>query len=189
MAFRGRWEGESERGNFRYFVEWKSEFESALKKHLQTAPRNAMYLSPAIQNELIECCAIDIRETLLKKIKEAKFFSVLADESVDISGTQQMSICIRYVSDKDTKTEIREDFLGFCPLPKQDAVTISEAILRQLTEMGLEASLLRGQGYDGASTMSGQISGVQTRIQEQYSRAVYTHCRTHALNLDVQIFL
>lgn len=150
-----------------------------------------MYLSPAIQNELIECCAIDIRETLLKEVKEAKFFSVLADESVDISGTQQMSICIRYVSDKDTRTEIREDFLGFCPLPKQDAATISHAILRQLTEMGLEVNLLRGQGYDGASTMRGRVSGVQARIQEQYSRAVYTHCRSHALNLvvDVQISL
>ncbi|KAM3872221.1 regulator of telomere elongation helicase 1 [Diretmus argenteus] len=97
----------------------------------------------------------DIRETLLTKVKEAKFFSVLADESMDISGTEQMSICIRYVSDKDKSTEIREDFLGFCPLPKQDAATISEAILRQLTEMNLDPSFLRGQGYDGASTMSG----------------------------------
>lgn len=67
--------------------------------------------------------------------------SVLADESVEISGTQQRSICIRYVSDKDTRTEIREDFLGFCLLSKQYAANISHTILRQLTEMGLEVNL------------------------------------------------
>ncbi|KAJ8333395.1 hypothetical protein SKAU_G00414030 [Synaphobranchus kaupii] len=127
----------------------------------------------------------DIRETLLTKVKDAKYFSLLADESMDISGTQQMSICICYVTGTGEKTEISEDFLGFCPLPKQDAATITEAILRQLTEMGLQASFLRGQGYDGASTMSGQVSGVQTRIQQLYPRAVYTHCRSHALNLVV----
>ncbi|KAM3843293.1 52 kDa repressor of the inhibitor of the protein kinase-like [Diretmus argenteus] len=187
IAFRGRWdsEGGNETGNFHHFIDWKAEFDSTLKRHLQTAPKNAMYLSPRTQNELIQCCADDIRETLLTKVKEAKFFSVLADESMDISGTEQMSICIRYVSDKDKSTEIREDFLGFCPLPKQDAATISEAILRQLTEMNLDPSFLRGQGYDGASTMSGHVSGVRTRIQEQYPRAVYTHCRSHALNLVV----
>lgn len=88
MVFWVSWEGESETGNFRHYVDWKSEFDSTPKNHLQTAPKNAMYLSPAIQNELIECCAIDIRETLLKEVKEAKFFSVLADESVDISRCQ-----------------------------------------------------------------------------------------------------
>lgn len=72
---------------------------------------------------------------------------------MDISGTQQMSICIRDVCDKDMSSEIKEDFIGFCPLPKQDAATISQAILK-LTEKGLEASFLRGQGYDEASTIS-----------------------------------
>lgn len=74
VAFPGSWEGESEAGNFHHFVDWKSEFESTLKIFLQTAPKNPMYLSPAIQNELLECCANDIRETLLEEIKDATFF-------------------------------------------------------------------------------------------------------------------
>lgn len=33
--------------------------------------------------------------------------------------------------------------------------------------------------------MSGRLSGVQKRIQELQPRALYTHCRSHALNLVV----
>ncbi len=152
---------------------------------MQTAPKNAIYLSPAIQNELIECCAEEIRGTLINRIQAAQYFTVLADESMDISGTGQMSLCVRYVNEEEENLEIKEDFLGFCPLPKQDAATITSAILNQLTKWGLQTTFLRGQGYDGASTMSGKVSGVQKRVKELYPRAMYTHCRSHALNLVV----
>lgn len=33
--------------------------------------------------------------------------------------------------------------------------------------------MFRGQGYDGASTMSGRLSGVQKIIQEKYPKALY----------------
>lgn len=56
IAFRGGWEGEGENGNFIHFVNWKAEFDSALQKHLKTAPQNAKYLSPKVQNELIVLC-------------------------------------------------------------------------------------------------------------------------------------
>ncbi len=185
VAFRGSWEEDSENGNFNHFVNWKAQFDVALKQHMQTAPKNAIYLSPAIQNELIECCAEEIRGTLINRIQAAQYFTVLADESMDISGTEQMSLCVRYVNEEEENLEIKEDFLGFCPLPKQDAATITSAILNQLTKWGLQTTFLRGQGYDGASTMSGKVSGVQKRVKELYPRAMYTHCRSHALNLVV----
>ncbi|KAK5868034.1 hypothetical protein PBY51_012481 [Eleginops maclovinus] len=185
VPFRGNWEGSSENGNFNYFVNWKAQFDTTLKQHLETAAKNAKYISPQIQNDLIACCAEDIRETLINNIKTAKFFTVLADESMDISGIEQLSLCVRYVSGEGESSEIREDFLGFCPLTQQDAKTIATVILRQLTEWGLHTEYLRGQGYDGASTMSGHVSGVQKRISDVHPRAMYTHCRSHALNLVV----
>jgi len=43
-----------------------------------------------------------------------------------------------------------------------------------------------GKGFDGASTMSGHVSGVQARISEKFPRAKYfTHCSSHCLNLVV----
>ena len=44
---------------------------------------------------------------------------------------------------------------------------------------------LRGQVYDGASTMSGHKNGVQARILEKQPKAMYTHCSGHALNLAI----
>ena len=45
---------------------------------------------------------------------------------------------------------------------------------------------LVGKGFDGASTMSGHVSGVSARLQQLHPNAKYfTHCRNHALNLVV----
>lgn len=184
VAFRGNWKDDTEDGNFIHFIQWKSHFDDVLSQHLETAPGNAKYLSPMIQNEMISCCGDEIRDVIVQRIQKSKYFTVLADETADISGTEQLSICIRYVFQSDN-FEIHKDFLGFCPLLKQDSESITKAIIEQLSKWGLDVSLLRGQGYDGASNMSGRLSGVWKRIQELQPRALYTHCRSRALNLVV----
>ena len=42
---------------------------------------------------------------------------------------------------------------------------------------------MRAQGYDGASVMSGQVSGVQTWIRQVNPSAVYVHFQPQVLNL------
>jgi len=59
-----------------------------------------------------------------------------------------------------------------------DAETLSRIMLDTLLRLGLDKHLLRGQCYDGASVMSGNISGVAKRTM---SRA-FVHCMTHSLN-------
>ena len=49
----------------------------------------------------------------------------------------------------------------------------------------LDPSKMHGQAYDGASNMSGKISGAAARIQSQYPLASYTHCASHCLVLAV----
>jgi len=55
-----------------------------------------------------------------------------------------------------------------------------------LLHMNLTINNFRGQCYDGASNMSGARSGVATRLTDLESRALYTHCYGHALNLAIQ---
>lgn len=55
-------------------------------------------------------------------------------------------------------------------------------------KMGLEMAVLKNlpivaQSYDGASLMSGHVSGVQQRIKEMHPYAAYIHCMAHKLNL------
>ena len=44
---------------------------------------------------------------------------------------------------------------------------------------------MRGQGYVGASNMSGTNRGVQARVKELYPLAMYTHCCNHVLNMVI----
>ncbi len=67
-------------------------------------------------------------------------------------------------------------------LERVRAVDIADASIEKL---GLYLSNLRGQGYDGASTMAGTKAGVQARICEKKPKALYTHCAGHSLNLAI----
>ncbi|XP_059148436.1 zinc finger MYM-type protein 1-like [Physella acuta] len=55
--------------------------------------------------------------------------------------------------------------------------------LTAVTDLGLSMTMCYGQSYDGANTMSGEISGVQKRVREIAPHALFTHCCAHNLNL------
>ena len=42
---------------------------------------------------------------------------------------------------------------------------------------------IRGQGYDGASNMKGDIKGLKTLIMKESPCAYYIHCFAHQLQL------
>ena len=65
------------------------------------------------------------------------------------------------------------------------AESITDAILKKLSECNLDVKNLRGQGYDGASVMSGKVSGVSSQIMQIQPRAMYHHCQAHNLNLVI----
>jgi len=56
-------------------------------------------------------------------------------------------------------------------------------ILSTIQTLGLDIALCRGQAYDGASSMSGAVSGVQRRIKLDVPNAIYVHCYAHKLNM------
>ncbi|XP_068759728.1 zinc finger MYM-type protein 1-like [Montipora capricornis] len=159
MPLRGNWDPSKrdEDGNFSFFVDWKSKYDPELKDHLDHASGNAKYTSPRIHK-----------------------WSVMADETQDCSTTEQLSLCVRYLS---SKNEVCEEFIGFVRLEKLDAHTIADTLLHALQEWGFNMSGLVGQRYDGASVMSSSRNGVQAKVAEKYPNATYVYCRSHVLNL------
>ena len=182
IPFRGNWDKQerAEDGNFAYFVHWKAQYHEDLKIHIANAPKNAIYTSPKVQNEIIELCESTIRERIVLNISQ--YWSLIADETQDCSSTEQLSICIRYVN---YLGEVREDFMGFVKLERMDAQTISETLLSTVQKWGLDLTYLVAQGYDGAAVMSSSMNGVQSKIREKYPNATYVHCRSHVLNLAI----
>ena len=70
-------------------------------------PQNANYLSPESQNELLHCMATMVQNQIVSKVHQAKFWSIIADETKDASKTEQISICIRYWDRATKKSCIR----------------------------------------------------------------------------------
>ena len=119
------------------------------------------YTHSDIQNELFDLMVQQVFREKLKEIREHDFFAIMADEYTDIRNLEQLSMCLRAVSDD---LEIEENFLGFYELNdiKSDSIvhTIKDILLRS----NLSLQNCRGQTYDGASNMLGKKSGVATPI-------------------------
>ena len=79
LAFRGHDESASSvnRGNFLELVHHQAKYDPILQQHLQKAGKNATYLSPDIQNQLICAMADKVLESILVEARKAKFFSIL----------------------------------------------------------------------------------------------------------------
>ncbi|XP_053405170.1 uncharacterized protein LOC128558907 [Mercenaria mercenaria] len=152
IPLRGSWIKDQNRkdSNFDYFLEWISTNDEKLYKNLISSPKNAKYTSPQTQNEIISCIGDYIRKKIVRDVSDSPFFYIMADETTDISVTEQMSVCVRYIAGK----EIREDFIGFIELPKTDAETITVKLTESLKQWNLDLSKWRGKGFDGAATMA-----------------------------------
>ena len=86
----------------------------------------------------------------------------MCDEYTDISNKQQLSMCVRWIDDS---LDPHEDYLGFYELANIVSDTIVSAIKDSLTRFNPPLSDLRGQTYDGASSMVGKRAGVVAQIK------------------------
>ena len=77
-----------------------------------------------------------------------------------------------------------EDFIGLHELSVTNAETLAFILKDVVLQLGLDPERLRGQCYDGCSTMMGKKSGVAPTIKNELNRnALAIHCHAHALNL------
>ena len=97
LAFRGHNEsqGSSDKRNFLEFLQFFGDHNEVLQK----APKICKLTHPDIQKDIVNAIA---RETLKAIIKDLDngFFSILVDESRDISVKEQMALVLRYVNKK-----------------------------------------------------------------------------------------
>ena len=173
---------DAECGNLRALLQFRAvSGDEDLKEHLISCKKNATYLGMQSQNEIIGDIGDQIQQTIVKKIKKARFFTVIADETTDVSRKEQMSLCARFVTDG----RINEEFLAFVEVKDLTGSGLAEKILSTIRHLGLDPQDLVGQSYDGASAMSGVHSGVQSRVRELFPRAIWMHCASHCLNLVI----
>ena len=59
-------------------------------------PKNAKYTNHSIQNAILDIMKEMVLEQIKEELHEAKLFTVLADESKDVSKKEQVVIAVRY---------------------------------------------------------------------------------------------
>lgn len=177
-------EPEVNEGNFRALLRFRiASGDDVLKNHFEKT--KTQYSSPLIQNEIITICGNVITDKIISKVKAAKYFSILADETTDISGIEQFSFSVRYVDTVGDEKILREDFLKFVPVTDVTGEGLSNTIINICNDLRLDKKNMVGQGYDGASVMSGKFKGCAAHITALCPHAVYVHCMNHVLNLAV----
>lgn len=176
LAIRGHVEVE---GNLPQLLTLRSKDSPRLSKWLS----KGKYMSHDVINEQLHLLSMEMLRPLLVDIRSAQCFSVIADETRDMSGHEQFSISIRWIN---SGSEVREDCIGLVEVQNTDSATLSGVIKDSLIRCNLDLQKLVGQGYDGASNMSGRLTGVGARISAEYPAAMYIHCNNHCLQLCVQ---
>ena len=157
-------------GNFLASLKFLAEFDEVTKHHLHRIESGKThYLSPEIQNEFINLMGNKVRESIVGKVKQVCYFSLMLDSTPDVSHQEQVSLIVRYLDVENF--EIKESFLGYFDIVKPDAQHYEKLVLKTLKEIGLDFDLCRGQTYDNAATMSGRLSGLQKRLLDINSKA------------------
>lgn len=182
QALRGHNEKESSlnRGNFIEIMNCIGSFDDIIKTKIN-GPKNARYLHHSIQNEIIHIMSTMILNKISMEISTSVYFAIMADETKDVSKTEQLSIVVRYYF----QGEIKERFLGFTPLTNLDANSLFLHIKQVLNKCHINIENCVAQTYDGANVMRGHINGVQAIFKKEVPQAIYTHCANHRLNLVI----
>ena len=184
LAFRGHDESKSSsnRGNFLELMDLLGEYSSELRSFLDK--ETITYTSHDPQNDLIECVYEEVKTEIQKRIDNSNFIAVMMDDTSDCSNIEQSAVSVRLINNG----EIEEHLLGMInSSDDQSADALTNILMDTLKKYKItpekSKEKLIGQSYDGAPSMSGELSGVQKQIQDQFPAAYYNHCVAHRMSL------
>ncbi|XP_077299579.1 zinc finger MYM-type protein 1-like [Arctopsyche grandis] len=173
LPFRGH---NTDSGNYIQFLQTLSKYDTKLSARLQNSNS---FTSDNIQNDIIESIGDVLLDEIKREINDARYISIILDETSDIANSSRLSTMVRYVKDGD----VQERFLGFSDVSDdRSAKGLSEHVFKTLEKFQCRDKLV-AQGYDGAATFSGHLNGLQSLVKTKCPNAILVHCYAHKLNL------
>lgn len=125
--------------NFAALIRFRAETDQILADHQQnnSQMRDIFHL-----RYKIHICNQQLQSSIIvSECNSANCFSIIADETTDVSATEQIFLCVRYVGiNGDGAFDVKESFNG-----EALATTIND----KLHEFGILTQAMRDQGYDG----------------------------------------
>ncbi|XP_039687852.1 zinc finger MYM-type protein 1 [Medicago truncatula] len=198
ISFRGHDETSNSlnKGNFRELIDWEKSKNEQVRDAFDRGGKNCKMTCGDIQKDLAMSCAHEVMKVITEELGD-KQFSVLIDESRDISVKEQMAVMLRsvvvfsnfyivwffwFLNDKG---EVVERYFALYHVKDTTSEALKNALYDILDRYTLSISRIRGQGYDGASNMRGEFNGLQRKILDENPYAFYVHCYAHRLQLVI----
>lgn len=122
------------------------------------------------------------KSELIKDIGNSPY-SLLIDESTDISVTKKLGVAIIYYSEKSKS--VVSTFLALHSLEKGDAASIVKAVKEVVQDFNLDLLKMQGIGTDNASVMTGVNTGVYKRLKAEIPHLILIRCVCHSIELAV----
>ena len=83
---------------------------SQTSKTVKEVAWNATYISPKVENEIINIIAYDVlQKYFIDEIKSAKFFTIVANK-IESHQVEQLPLWIKFIDDKKNKYEVFLEF-------------------------------------------------------------------------------
>ncbi|KAG0445007.1 hypothetical protein HPB47_004919 [Ixodes persulcatus] len=115
---------------------------------------------------------------------KGKKFSLMLDETTDVTVEKLLAICTRYFSEKSG--EVVTPFLGLYPVVHATGEALFQIVRGCLFEYGMCLSDCVGIACDRAAVMVGEHNSVWSRMKEESPNCILNKCVCHSLALCVQ---
>ncbi|XP_022182803.1 zinc finger MYM-type protein 6-like [Myzus persicae] len=183
-------------GNFLELLCLISKFDDVLRHHLENVinkSKNRLesnstitkgrgnlitFISKTTVTYIIQILKSLIQEKIVADIKEAGIYSIQIDSTQDVSVKDQLSIIIRYVTDR-----VEERLLSMVESHSGEGRYLFELTEKTLLLHELDIANCISDSTDGASNMQGQYAGFTTWLENKSPGHIHTWCYAHVLNL------
>lgn len=108
-------------------------------------------------------------------------FSVIIDESTDITTTKVLAIAVKYYS--ETSYSVKTRFLSMVDVKGETAQDLFDALNGALTKCGLNIKNVIGFAADTTNVMFGETSGIVTKIRDINPQCLFVKCVCHSIAL------
>lgn len=169
--------------NFQALLEFRiNAGDEALRRKFEMSPASLEFCSSTQLLQVLDVSEKCVCEELLSEVKEARFFSLVMENVVEIAGENRIPTFVRFV---DQSNCLREEFLGF-PLFEGDVESIVESLCSEISEKnGLSMEDCRGQAFFSTGVHAPKAKAVAVKLSERYPLAVLTPSSSHALNISL----
>ena len=126
------------RENFEDVINYLTDLgDKDIQEHLHQSSSRATYVSKASADEQLTCISDYLDDGLLSRLITATDFSILADETTDVSDRAELATFVRYV-DSDSN-DVKEEFLRLVQIKGDNgAAQICEKISELFRDKGIK---------------------------------------------------